>query len=90
LVKVSGTKRGGHDVVSKRFSDMTEAEIRGLDGQTWDEYAEVAEMIADHGGRSVIDADYELAARIIAHVRGERAPTMRRDPTYGWKPDERA
>jgi hypothetical protein len=73
-------------MVSKRFSDMTEAEIRDRDGQTWDEYAEVAEMIAAHSGRSVIDADYELAARIIAHVRGERAPTMHRDPTYGRVP----
>lgn len=32
---------------------------------------EVAEMIADGFGRSVIDADLDLAARIIAHVRGE-------------------
>jgi hypothetical protein len=65
-------------MISKKFRDVI------------DEYAEIAELIAEHFGRAVSEPDYDLAARIVAHMRGERAPTMHRDPTYGWKPDERA
>jgi hypothetical protein len=63
-------------MISKRFRDVK------------DECFEIAGIIADWYGRSPTDDDYGIAARIVAHMRGERAPTMHRDPTYG--PDERA
>lgn len=51
---------------------------------------EIADMIADWYGRSVIDADRDLAQQIIDRVRGDDAATEHREPTYGWRIDERA
>ena len=36
---------------------------------------EIAEMIADHSGRAVIDPDLELAARIIAYLYPVKGPS---------------
>lgn len=51
---------------------------------------DVAEMIADWWGRSVIEPDRELAQQIIDRVLGAAADKPTREPTYGWRPDERA
>jgi hypothetical protein len=51
---------------------------------------EIAEMIADWFGRSVIDADRDLADQILAKLGPEKPPVKHRDPTYGWRTDELA
>lgn len=51
---------------------------------------EVAEMIADWWGRAVIEPDRDLAQQIIDRVRGDVEDEPAREPTYGWRPDERA
>ena len=79
-------------MASKRFSDMTEAEIRELVGGEEGEAAlinDIADLIADMFGRSVIEADRELANSILRRVK-YGPPRQYRDPTYGWKLDERA
>lgn len=51
---------------------------------------EIADMIADWFGRSVIDADRDLAAQIITRLTSPDKQPAYRDPAYGWHRDELA
>lgn len=52
---------------------------------------EIAEMTADWWGRGVIDADRDLAQQILDRLCGDDGGRARtRNPTYGWRTDERA